>query len=261
MGAEGPWSRQRKKNVNGQIGEFCRHIVAKLFNCKVTDRRDEKNYADAFSEPLGVRLEVKARGNTDAFGLDIDQLLRHGGELPPNIQETLYALVAYKNRERIKRGQRKPSNIEGEKVVQFSPLVRFHTKEKRISYVAERFDEIYILDVDLVWSLLRICNTRERFFAGDGGQKGSGEKRSALVLNRTFLRSTLRDSNLSEVLSKVRLGEKGWVRTIIPISTSISFEGRMYPIECSMILILRKRTYDRIISTIREHSVVKDGAA
>lgn len=251
MARRSNWQKARDANTNGNSGQFGELLMAKILDCELSSERalvgdqSSQDFADIYNEDLGFRVEVKTCCNKAPFQIRLKQLRRYGinAHLPFPITDTLYALVSYKNQtaQKTKKGVKKNKN-EGQK--NFSPLSRLPMKWHRIKFIAERTDEIYILDRRIVRQLKRHVPVKDKPKPG----RGNGP---AMVANRTKIRKLLRDSTIEELAENFSIKPRHWVREIRTIDSTTVVDGVEYSVSCRLITILPKLTHERIAQTIR----------
>jgi hypothetical protein len=226
----------------GTVGDFGQNIVAELLDCSISPRGNT-DFADLFSENLGIRVEVKTCDNNHRFVFKHKQLRGYQDEdsVPFPISDTLYALLGYRNRKSIKDHKLRPKRLRSKT---FSELARLLLPGEQAQYLADRVDELYLLDLDVVTALEDILPTSTNYFPGHQGK-------TSMSAGRSELRSLFRDSDFSRLCRTLKLKECSWVREILPISRPVSIGDLTFTVEYRLIALLKKSTYKMLLQTLR----------
>ncbi len=231
------WRRSRQKDTQIKVGRIYEHLVARVLGCEIS-RQDEYTYADVHSIDLGIRVEVKARGDNNPFGLHIEQMDQYEDDLPFPLSHTLYALVPYRSRRWIKAEEERPRKFS-KKTTHISMLRSLKTDRERNEFWARNVEFIYLLDFQIVKGLLALLGSRREHFAGRKSE-------DTLVGNRTTLTSLFQDESFATAMRTLGLSASGWAKGVYPTSTEFTLDSQRLSSEFTLITVLRRSLHAKI---------------
>lgn len=243
MGADAKsnWRKMRQKNTLGRVGEFYQCLVANLLDCTITEQGNTE-YADMYNETLGIRVEVKARDNNHAFGISVDQKRVYEKEPPFPLNDTLYALVTFRNSKRRGTSDKRPRGVQSDT---FSELARLNRKSQQQEFLAGKVDEVFLLDLEIISALERTHGTRVGHFAGRAGE-------DSIVLRRTELREYFRNGSFAQGMRAFGLYPSGWVRRSSEVRVTMFLRGAVLTSEFTLVTVLRARLHKQIALVIQD---------
>ncbi|MBX4195547.1 hypothetical protein KW796_01135 [Candidatus Parcubacteria bacterium] len=206
--AEYNWLRSRAMDTQGKAGLLYECLMAEALGCEISER-GKAEYADIYSERLGIRVEIKARGDNNPHGFRVDQILHYEWDLPAELRHTLYAVVLYRSRRAIRKGEAPPNGFST-KTTMVSMLRFLKTDEQRNQFWAENVTVVYLLDLRVINGLESLLGTVKGHFAGRPDEMD-------LVVNRTVLTELFQDASLTSSLKKLHLSPSGWAKGVYPM--------------------------------------------
>lgn len=241
------WRRSRQKDTQIKAGRIYEHLVAQVLGCEIS-RQDEYEYADLHSIDLGIRVEVKARGDNNPFGLHTEQMDQYENDLPFPLSHTLYALVPYRSRRRIKAEEERPRKFS-RKTTMISMLRFLKTDWERNEFWAANVEFIYLLDFRIVKGLLALLGSKKGHFAGRKSE-------DALVVNRTTLTSLFQDESFATAIRTLSLSASGWAKGVYPTRTRFTLDGQRLSSNFTLITVLRRSLHAKIASQLCNRAVM-----
>ncbi|MBX4200265.1 hypothetical protein KW790_02295 [Candidatus Parcubacteria bacterium] len=201
--------RSRAKNIQGKAGTFYERLMAATLGCELSPP-GQPDYGDIHSGELGIRVEVKARGDGNAHGLRTSQIERYEWDLPRDLRDTLYALIPYRSRRSIHKGEERPRG--------FSPrtnkvsMLRGLSKDKELNeYWAKNVDVAYLLDFRIINGLRNTLGTVTGHHAGRPEEQD-------VVVGRKKLTELFQDDAISRSLRSLGLAPSTWAKGVYPLT-------------------------------------------
>jgi len=242
------WLRSRANDTQGKAGRLYEHLIAAALDCRVTERGDWER-ADIHSHDLGIRVELKARGDVNTHELRVNQIREYMEEEPPfPISHTLYAIVLYRSTRRLKDGEPRPKSI-GPNTHMISLLRSIRNDRELNKFFADNIQLVYLLDLRIVSALETHLGTSECRMVGRQGEQ-------AVRLRRSKLEDLFgNDADLTDTLRKLGMRPSGWAKSVYPIQTRFSIDGHRLKSEFTLITVLRKGLHADIAKVLAQRAL------
>jgi hypothetical protein len=230
------WRRSRQKEMQSKAGRLYEHLMAEVLGCEFSEK--DLGYADIFSTSLGIRVEVKSRGDQNSLELRVNQVHEYGEDIPFPLNDTLYALVPYESTMPLRKGDPRPKG--------FSPnthtlsLMRgLRTDAQRNAFWAQYVETSYLVD-------LRIVNALESYLGIHPCRMiGRGDE-MAIRVSRTTLEELFGDGSFAQTIKELGLSPSGWAKGVYPIYTKFTIDGQRLTSKFTLVTVLRKRLHAKI---------------
>ncbi len=221
----------RKVNTIGRVGDFFNHLVRAITGGVIPEVGSE-SWLDVVNEDLDLQVEVKASDNNHNFRISTTQIRRHieAVQFPFDL---LYSLCSYRN------GSRK-AHARGKAGPNFSLLARHTKRLDQFEVLAQKTDEVFIVEVPVITAFQQKLGTRTGQYAGDG--------RDDEVLE--FRRSDLRplwNGHRREVLKSLELDPRKWMLGSFDMVVPLSIDDHNHRVNFRLYTILHPGLHRRLV--------------
>ena len=219
------WMRMRRKNTTGRVGEFYARLIQSVVGGTAGSSFD--NGSDILNHQLGFEVEVKASSNNQHFRISSSQKLRYLEKTPFPLDCFLYALCSYRGKGSDKR----------------SRLSRCRTKAELFGVLAERTDEVYLFDIE-------ILNAFERKLGVlTGRYVGNGAKEEVFTMQRKRDIRLFWNGRRLESMNSLGLRSSDWTFGSVELEENLSVGGRIYAASFTLFTALRPSIHRKLFKT------------
>lgn len=228
------WRRSRQKDLQQKVGRLYERMMKSALSCELSPR-GHPELADLFSVDLGIRVDVKARGDNNSLDLRVSQIDEYGEEAPFPIEHTLYALVPYKSSLSLNKQSIRPRGIS--KKTKMLSLLRSIRGDHNLNlFLSANVNLVYLLDIRIINALRRNLGHTVNRLAGRPGQE-------TVSITRTKLIDLFGDSEFEKSLRSLKLDPRGWAKGVYPLRTMFEHEGHSYSSNFTLVSVVRKRLH------------------
>ncbi len=241
------WLRSRANDTQGKAGRLYEHLMAATLGCVITKRGDYER-GDIYSNDLGIRVEIKARGDVNTPELRVNQIQEYEEGEPFPLSYTLYALVLYRSTLRLKDGDPRPKGI-GPNTHMLSLLRSIRKDDELNRFFASNIQLVYLLD-------LRVISALKDHLGTIGCRMVGRREEQAVRIGRMKLDELFgNDERVKNTLRKLGIRPSGWAKGVYPIQTRFSIDGQRLKSDFTLITVLRKGLHASVASALAQKSL------
>jgi hypothetical protein len=238
-----------KKGKHRKTGKFFEHMLAEMLACEISarDLPGSTAWADIHSNDLGIRIEVKSKGDVKIPEIRVSQVREYEEEPPFPITHSLYAIALYKGTGPLTRNGPRPRGFS-EKTKMVSLMRDLKTDAEYNQFFASHAQTVYLLD-------LRIIQAFEKKLGVHSCRHIGRREEMAIRLGRTTLDEHFGDASFEDSLKQLRLQPAGWAKGVYPMQVHFRIDSQRLSSKFTLVTVLRKNLHADIARVIAKKTL------